>query len=203
MKRLSVLITGCLYLLLSHSLTAYATDESEEEAKKSYQWQGFSFEYPETGWKLEPLDNDEHIMNVRLTSEREPYLGIVLTLRDDMATSDESYDKNPAMVSIAFGLPIALNLAQKQEDRIALTFAQMNFDEHWELAARFQINDTEGLGFQIVEAFHYFPESVEQMAVLGAVVSRGQKGDVKEDPAYYNYIYQAYNIIQSIKVKAP
>lgn len=204
MKRYTrLLMTGCLSLLLSHSLIAYATDEENEaEAKKSYQWQNFSFEYPETGWKLEQLDNDKHTMNMRLTSNRDPQLGIILTLRNDMPELDDEYDENPAMASVAFGLPIALNLAEKQEDRVALTFSQINFDEHWELAARFQVSDAEGSGFQLVEAFHYFPEA-EQAGVLGAVISRGQKGDVKEDAAYYNYIYQAYDIIQSLKVKAP
>jgi hypothetical protein len=184
---------------MSHTLFAAETD-TEADAMKQYTWDQFRLTYPAQGWQLKERDSDEHTMNLQLVSERERDLAIVMTLKNNMPPRDANYEENPAMASSAFGLPIALELADKEEERIAVSFAPMNFDEHWELAAHFLVADAEGNGFKLIEAFHYFPESDENYALLGAIMSSGQKGELVEETAHYDYLYQAYEIVQSVQV---
>jgi hypothetical protein len=196
--------TAVLGLLLTFSLASATESDSdsddEEESKKHYQWNDFSLAYPESGWTLVEQGGDAYSMNVKLHADREQPLSLVLTLKTDMPARDEKYDENPAMTSVAFGLPIALKLAQKQEERITASFAPMNFSDYWELAARFQIMDSDQRRFHLVEAFHYFPEAGENYAVLGAILTQGQVGEVIEEPEYYQYVYEVYDIIQNITV---
>ncbi len=187
-----------MLLLCFCSMLVHA--EETELPKKSYQWHNFSLEYPMTLWTLEVLENQAHTQNIKLTSKREQPLSIMLTLRDDMPVPDDKYYDNPAAVSSAVGLPIALKLADKHEERISINFAQINFEEHWQLATLFSINNPETNLVQNVTAFHYFPE-VEHHAVLGAILSTSKKGELVEDKKYYDFLYQAYDILLSIKMK--
>ncbi|OUD14142.1 hypothetical protein [Thioflexithrix psekupsensis] len=194
-------VLGVLLAFSSVSATESDSDSvEEEEPKKHYQWNDFSLSYPDSGWTLVEQGGDEHNMNIKLHSDRQQPLSLVLTLKTDMPARDEEYDENPTMTSVAFGLPIALKLAQKQEERITVSFAPMNFVDYWDLTARFQIMDSDQRHFHLVEAFHYFPETGENYAILGAVLTRGEVGEVVKEADYYNHIYQVYDIIQSITV---
>ncbi len=189
------------FLILLLCLCSFAVYAEEDELpKKTYQWHNFSLEYPMTFWTLEILENQAHTQNIKLTSKREQPLSIVLNLRDDMPIPDDKYYDNPAAVSSAFGLPIALKLADKHEERISVTFAQINFAEHWQLAAFFSVNNPENNIVQHIKAFHYFPET-EHHGVLGAILSTTKKGELVNDKKYYDFLYQAYDILLSIKVK--
>lgn len=175
---------------------------AEEPEMLTYNWQRFSITYPAEGWKLQELDSSHHRMNVQLVAQREQTLAIVLTLQNNMPEPGEDYYDNPARMSVAFGLPIALKLANDQEDLIAITFSTVNFDEHWEMAARFLVDEEETNNFHLVEAFHYFPEAPEAAnhAVLGAIIRSGERGSLAEETVYYDYLYEAYDIVGHIKI---
>jgi hypothetical protein len=184
---------------------AFATQVSfaeDEVTEKTFSKRGLSLSYPSTGWNLEDLPPapNSTTVNVRLTSVNVPNLSIILTFQDDLKELSEKDLETPsADLAAAFGTPIALKWASTGKTTVLRSTSLINFEDVSALGTRFIVTTEGSTTFRSLETFARLrpPNS----SVVGAISSEGKTEPSGYTAAYYDALYEAYNIVQSISVK--
>lgn len=166
---------------------------------KTYTWQNFEFTYP-VHWSI-VLDQDSgEAHHVKLVADQDERYSVFLSVIKNFPEPDEAYLKNPVMASISFGLGPALKLAGDYgESAIALSVGSFASTDGPILTARFLISapDPENKEFYVLECFHVFSEE-KKMAYFVMLSSQGMRGQVNDNPTYYQHAAEAYTIARSI-----
>lgn len=172
---------------------------AQDVPSKTYRWQNFQFTYPEH-WSI-VLDQDAgEAHHVKLVADQDETHSVFLSFIKNFPEPDEAYLENPVMASISFGLGPALKLAGDYgESAIALSVGSFVSTEGPILSARFLISapDPEKKDFYVLECFHIFSEE-KKMAYFVMLSSQGMRGQVNDNPTYYQQAAQAYAIVRSI-----
>ena len=193
---------GCLIAcVVLFCTSSFAQDEDET---KLFTKRNVSLSYPSSGWMLEdlPPPPENASINIRLTSKQVNGFSVVLTFRDDCSPpADDSQQPSSAELGTSFGLGLALKLAEKHEDRIVTSYGLINFAEQSDLAARFLISKPDSDKLVSIESFVHLPEDAPNNCVMGAVVSPVSKKIDFYKQDYFDVLYEAYGIVQSIVVK--
>ena len=200
MKLLPILT---MFVSLLATSTYIVAEEAGEEI--SYKKGILSLAYPKAGWKLEelPPPPGKKNTNLRLTADGTPTLSIIITWEDSLpALSAEDKETPPAGAAAAFGLPIALSMAENKSENIIPSVGLINLADMSELSAHFTIIKPGSQKTMNLDAFTYFPESAPGNLVMGAIISEGHLLPSELSKEYYYRLYDAFGIVQSITLKA-
>lgn len=190
-----------LLVVFNHNPVALAEEETEP---KGFSKGAFSLTYPGAGWTLEeqPVEEGKKDMNIRLVADGESPVSVLLTLTSSypQPAEDEEVPYSQELAT-AFGLPIALSLADKKEENIMNSVGLINFDEFYDLSSRFLIVKPGSSKTVTLDAFSYHTDNAPRNMVLGAVVFPDDRDPSKVKHEQLDRILEAYGIVQSIKIK--
>ena len=170
-----------------------------DDALKDYSCGDFTLSYNAKKWNAEGADKKGEDCNVRINSKDTAGLSVLLTFLGNQPPTKEDEDTPNIQATIAFGIPIALSIANKHENNIAVSTGSINFDEYTDLSAHFLIDRPESKDVISLESFAYRPES-EKHFVLGAIMSSAKRADLNLAASYFDALQEAYVIVRSIKV---
>lgn len=175
-----------------------SAQESSEE--KVFSKGIFSLSYPTEGWQLEELKPPpgKKNTNIKLTATGTPKLMIVVTWEDGVNAEDPT---RSVVAAQAFGLPIALNLADQKSENIISSIGLINLSEVSDLGARFTIVKPGTSKTTNIDAFVARPENAPGNMIMGAIISEGSQKEKDLNDEYYDRLYAAYGIVQSIALK--
>lgn len=200
MKQLITL--GILLLVLFNGMDiASAQEEAEPEG---FSRRGFSLTYPGTGWKLQekPAREGSDDINLEISADDDTPVSIILSLSSSYVQEAQTKDTPYAQeLATAFGLPIALSIAEKKEENIFNSVGLINFDQFYELSSRFLILKPGSQKTVTLDAFSYHTDNAPKKMVLGAVIFQGDKNPSRVKHEQLDRILEAYGIVQSIKIK--
>ena len=170
-----------------------------DDALKNYTCGDFTLAYNAKNWSAEDAEKKGDDCNVRINSKDTAGLSVLLTFLGNQPPTKEDQDTPNIQAAIAFGIPIALSIANKHENNVAVSTGSINFDEYTDLSAHFLIDRPESKDVVSLESFAYRPES-EKHFVLGAIMSSAKRADLNLKASYFDALQEAYDIVRSIKV---
>lgn len=200
MKKFLIAFTACLI-----TLSASAVNAEEAIQEKVYKKGAFSLSYPQEGWQLTEMPSAEgkSSTNVKIVAKGSPALSIVLNWDKSLGeiTEAEKNTRSPITAS-AFGIPIALSIAGNKSENIIRSVGLINLAEMSDLSTRFIITTPGSQKITTLDSFIYMPEEVPGNIVMGAIISEGSQDFEKQSEEYFDRLYEAYLIVQSIALKA-
>jgi len=190
---ISVMVFSILLILMALSVS-YA-----KETDKSYTWKGFELTYP-SGWNLSQEKDIPELGRVVVLTQSKQSLEVTIALADKLSGDDAKKDKaTPATLAMAFGMPMALKLAGKNESAISITYGNIVLSNSRVLSTRFTVALP---NIPDVYNFECFSTTSGNKLFVGAIQSSSKKGHVPEDNASYRKAFQeAYQIVKSVTVK--
>ncbi|MEI6206208.1 MAG: hypothetical protein WCP20_05465 [Desulfuromonadales bacterium] len=190
-KILVTAVTIVVSLMVSNS--AFAV-----EKESAYSWKGFELSYP-AGWKLSQEKDVPELGRVVVLSQNKQALDVTIALADKLSGDDAKKDKaTPATLAMAFGMPMALKLANKNESAISISYGSVGLSDMRVLSTRFTVALPNIPDVYNIECFS---TTTGSRLFVGAIQSSSKKGHVPEDNGGYRKAFQeAYHIIRSITV---
>ena len=170
-----------------------------KEKDKFYSWQGYDFSYP-SGWKIVADKDIPEGGRVVVISQAKEGLEVILGLFDKMTGEDAKKEKvTPARLAMAFGIPIALQQAAKNESAISISYGSIGLSDTRNLSTRITVALPDSPD---VYNFECFSTTTGNKLFAGVIKSSSKKGHVPEDNTSYRTTFQeAYHIVKSINSK--
>ena len=200
MKR--ILAPLLLTVTMITSTFAFAEESVQE---KTFKKGIFGFTYPDKGWALEelPPPTGKKSTNIKLTASGTPPLSIVLTWDDSIGElSEKDKEARSPVTASAFGLPIALSLAGNKSENIVQSVGLINLSDLSDLSARFTILKPGSPKTMNLDAFVLLPQDTPGNILMGAIISEGSQQQTDLTDEYYDRLYEAYGIVQTMAFKA-
>ncbi len=163
---------------------------------KTYEWKGVSFQYP-ASWALQQADAPaETAVNLQLLSQTNPPVNLFVNLNADKSLQGRTADQS-GKVGEAFCLPIALQLAQKVEERIFHMPSRIQVSGKTSRSVTILVQ-READGQKSFNSLHCFAGLGPDKVALGAIIAGGVPGQIMQQKPYLDAVEQAYDIVDSI-----
>lgn len=171
----------------------------------SYQWQDFYLSYP-VGWevfadKVTPSNQapQETVHNLGLKVD-EVTLGLALFPKMPDPTKDTTMKSRPVAASEAFCLPIILAELDNNPDKVALiNYGLMPGPSQPLPTTRFQLYNSKKEEASSIDCFVIYSQG---KGIAGFIRSPAALGKVIDNPDINRRILEAYDIVQSLKIKS-
>lgn len=187
-------------VVLSLLLTFMALNSAyAKEKDKSYTWEGYELSYP-SGWKIAVDKDIPEGGRLVVISQAKEGLEVILGLFDKLTGEDAKNEKvTPAKLAMAFGIPMALQQAGKNESAISISYGSIGLSDTRNLSTRITVALPESPD---VYNFECFSITTGNKLFAGVIKSSSKKGHVPVDNASYRKTFQeAYHIAKSVNSK--
>jgi hypothetical protein len=174
-----------------------ATSVAQAEDLKTFEWKGVSFSYPQS-WKLQQgaADNQDAV-NLQLLSESTPPVSLIINLNADKSMQGGTAEQS-GKIGEAFCLPIALQLAEKAEQRIYHMPSRIQVAGKTMKSVSIVV-EREAQGQKTFNNLHCFAGLGDGRVAVGAIISAGVPGQIMQQQPFLDATGQAYDIVDSIR----
>ncbi len=166
---------------------------------KTFDWEGMSVAYPPT-WNLQQLGSSApENRALRLDSGTTPAVTVMVNMSRDGKLGAAGETPAPADVGEAFCLPIVLNAAQKDEQKVAHIPTRIQVAGENAGAVLMTVEQVSG-ETRAFSSFHCFAALSGDRAVVGAVMSGGLRGRILKQAPFRAAVDQAYAVVDGIRL---
>ena len=192
-KKISFIALSIMLSLL------FIGDTYAKENVESYSWHGYELSYP-GGWKITTDKDLPDSGRVVVLSQAKEGLEIIVGMLESFSGDDAKKEKaTPARLAMTFGIPIALQLAGKNESAISITYGSIGLSDVRNVSTRITVALPDNPNVYNIECF---ASTTSSKLFVGAIKSSSKKGHVPEEDGTYRRAFQeAYQIIKSITTK--
>jgi hypothetical protein len=195
-----------LAVLLTTTLAPSACGEDEvtilDYKTEKLEHDIFTIHYPTGRWKAEKkVDSESRRAFFSLTAVENSSVVIQFMITGGLPAHDPQYEENPHMVNVGAILPVALNVAGKDESRIFISVGHANLPLFSDTTSRASILLENGSALN-VEACHLVVPHDDESSLMVAVLSTMSVGSQElNSQNYADLIREAYAIIQAMKYR--
>jgi hypothetical protein len=162
-------------------------------------WDTFTVSIPAGRWDVQRETPDEDHCYIQLTAKSPSKVIVRISLTKGLPSEDPHYENNPNMVNTASLLPVALSIASNDESRIYHSIGTTNLPQYWQPTSRIVVLQEDGMAVNL-EACHELNLATGRM-MTAVVLTNSKAGQVNEDPTYTDLVFEAYQIVSSIRTK--